>query len=132
MSRYLLDTNTVRRVVRRTPALDRRITEVPIAALCISAVTTGELRFGLARRPGAVRLRATVMELVKRVDTLAWDSAAAERHGELRAGLERLGRPLGSERATARVPMVAEGELRMRGWGGTVRPRSATACGRAG
>ncbi|MEQ9330184.1 type II toxin-antitoxin system VapC family toxin [Thalassobaculum sp.] len=95
MTRYRRDTNTVSHLVRGSPALDRRVTEVPIAALCISAVTEGELLFGLARRPGAVRLRATVMELVKRVDTLAWDSAAAERYGELRAELERLGRPLG-------------------------------------
>lgn len=95
MTRYMLDTNTVSHLVRGAPELDRRVAEVPIAAICISAVTEGELRSGLARRPEAIRLRATVMELVKRVDTLAWDSAAAERYGELRAELERLGRPLG-------------------------------------
>lgn len=95
MTRYMLDTNTVSHLVRGAPALDCRVTEVPIAAICISAVTEGELRSDLARRPEAVRLRVTVMELLKRVDTLAWDSAAAERYGELRAELERLGRPLG-------------------------------------
>ncbi len=94
MTRYMLDTNTVSHLVRGNPVVDRHLVAHPISAMCISAVTEGELLFGVAKRPGAVRLRAVVAELLKRVDALPWDSDAAERYGALRAELERGGRPL--------------------------------------
>jgi len=34
----------------------RRLVDVPMDALCISAITEGELLFGLAKRPGAKQL----------------------------------------------------------------------------
>lgn len=95
MTRYLLDTNTISHLVRGHPAVDRHISAVPMTLLCTSAVIEGELLYGLARRPEAVRLRALVMELLKRLDVLPWDSAVAARYGALRAELERSGRPLG-------------------------------------
>jgi len=49
----------------------------PMASLCIPAITEGELRFGLARRPDAVRLQALVEEFLARVDVLPWDRASA-------------------------------------------------------
>lgn len=95
MTRYMLDTNTVSHLVRGHAAVAGRVVATPMASLCISAVTEGELMFGLAKRPGAAQLHRVVSEFLKRVESLAWDSAAAERYGRLRAGLEALGRPLG-------------------------------------
>ena len=46
-----------------------------MACLCISAITEGELRFGLTKRPQAIRLHQTVDEFLLRVDVLPWDSA---------------------------------------------------------
>jgi len=92
----MLDTNTVRHLVKQHPNVTRRVLGVPMASLCISAITAGELRYGLARRPDAVRLHAAVTELIRRVDVLPWDFLAAERYGILRADLNRTGRPLGS------------------------------------
>src|SRR5215212_6383547 len=69
---------------------------VPMTSLCMSAITAGELLSGLARRPDAVRLHATVTELIRRIDVLQWDFSTAEHYGILRAALDRTGTSLGS------------------------------------
>jgi tRNA(fMet)-specific endonuclease VapC len=74
----MLDTNTVSYLLRDHPAVTRRVVGTPLASLCMSAITEGELLFGLARRPEARRLHAAVRE----------------RYGVLRADLERRGRSL--------------------------------------
>ena len=94
-SRYMLDTNTVSHLVKRHPHVTRHVVDVPMASLCMSAITAGELLYGLARRPDAVRLHEAVTELMRRVDVLPWDFSAAERYGILRAALDRSGRALG-------------------------------------
>ncbi len=63
--------------------------------LCISAVTEGELQFGLAKRPNANRLHLAVAEFLLRVDVLPWDRAVAAQYGTLRAAMERHGHILG-------------------------------------
>jgi len=94
VTRYLLDTNTISQLIRAHPAVSRRMTTSPMASLCISAITQGELLFGLAKRPDATRLHRAVRELLRRVDVLPWDSAAAERYGSIRAAMTRLGKVL--------------------------------------
>ena len=95
MTRRMLDTNTVRHLVRQHPGVMRRIAHMRMMDLCLSAVSEGELLFGLARRPEAHGLHAAMREFLKRVDVLPWDRSVAARYGSLRAEQERLGRPLG-------------------------------------
>jgi tRNA(fMet)-specific endonuclease VapC len=92
--RYMLDTNVVSQLIRKHPAVVSRVTTAPMAALCISAVTEGELLFGLAKRPAATQLHAAITEFLKRVDILPWDSSAAASYGALRASMEAQGKPL--------------------------------------
>jgi tRNA(fMet)-specific endonuclease VapC len=92
--RYMLDTNVVSQLIKKHPAVVSRVTATPMAALCISAITEGELLFGLAKRPAATQLHAVVTEFLKRVDVLPWDSSAAETYGTLRAALETQGKTL--------------------------------------
>lgn len=92
MKRYMLDTNTVSFLLREHPSVIKRVTEVPMAELCISSVTEGEMMFGLAKRPEAKRLHRAVMEFLLRVEVLPWDSAAAATYGTTRADLERSGK----------------------------------------
>jgi tRNA(fMet)-specific endonuclease VapC len=89
MKRYLLDTNTVSHLIKGHPAVARRVVAVPMASLCISAITEAELLFGLAKRPDAKRLHVLVQELLRRVDVLAWDSSIAKYYGTVRVGMER-------------------------------------------
>ena len=74
--------------------MDRRLAKVPIADVFISSVTEAELRYGLARRPDASRLRALVEDFLLTVTILPWDSEAAKQYGSLRAELEREGLPM--------------------------------------
>lgn len=94
MKRYMLDTNTVSHLIKEHPGVVRHVVATPMAALCISAITEGELLFGLAKRPDAKRLRLAVQEFLRRVDVLPWDSAIAKHYGALRANMARQGKIL--------------------------------------
>ena len=90
----MLDTNIVSLLLRQHPAVTRNVVAAPMAALSISAITAGELLFGLARRPAAQRLHAAVREFLRRVEVLPWETATAARYGTMRAELERAGKVL--------------------------------------
>jgi tRNA(fMet)-specific endonuclease VapC len=94
VKQYMLDTNMVSHLIKAHPDVARHMVAVPMASLCISAITEGELLFGLAKRPEAKRLHAAVRELLRRVDVLPWDSAIAERYGAVRAYMEGQGKVL--------------------------------------
>lgn len=94
MKHYMLDTNTVSHLLKRHPAVSCRLVTVPMSALCISAITAGELRYGLAKRPDAKRIHALVREFLGRVDVLPWSNETTERYGVLRATMEREGKVL--------------------------------------
>lgn len=89
MKQFMLDTNTISHLIKAHPAVARRVVDVPMASLCISAITEGELLFGLAKRPDAKRLHLAVRELLRRVDVLPWDRVVAERYGSARAVMAR-------------------------------------------
>jgi tRNA(fMet)-specific endonuclease VapC len=94
MTRYMLDTNTVSHLLRNHPAVARHVAAMPITSLCISAITQGELLFGLAKRPDATALHQVVREFLRRVDVLPWDASTAEVYGPARAATSREGRVL--------------------------------------
>lgn len=94
---YLLDTNTASYIIKGRPAsVLERLIKVPMGLVGISAVTEAELRFGVARRPEAARLKMAVEEFLMRVDVLPWDSEAAQCYAYLRAALERNGKAMGN------------------------------------
>ena len=88
---YLLDTNTVSHLIKRHPQAIQRLLAVPMHSVGISAITAGELAFGLAKRPEAVALRAAVHEFLRRVDVLPWDADVAQTYGQLRAQVQSEG-----------------------------------------
>lgn len=92
MKRYMLDTNTVSFLLREHPGVSRRVMHEPMATLCISAVTEGEMLFGVAKRPEAKRLQRAVAEFLLRVESLPWNSLAAECYGTVRADMQRRGK----------------------------------------
>ena len=94
--RYMLDTNTVSSLIKKNPAVSRRIASFPMERLCLSVISEGELLYGLAKKPNARNLQMVVQEFLKRVDVLAWDTAVAEHYGVLRAELEGAGSVLGA------------------------------------
>jgi tRNA(fMet)-specific endonuclease VapC len=89
--RYLLDINTSRYVIKgNIPRVRERLLNVPMAQLAVSAVTEAEPLFGVACKPEATRLKAAVEEFLLRVE----DSEAARHYADVRATLERHGKPM--------------------------------------
>jgi tRNA(fMet)-specific endonuclease VapC len=85
------DTKAASEAVRGHPAFDERLKSPAPGQWCISPVTCSEMRFGVAKKPEAVRLH----RIVRIVPVLPWDAKAANRHGELRADLQARGLPIG-------------------------------------
>lgn len=94
MNRYLLDTNTVSHALKGHPKVIAQMISRPMGSLLISVITEAEIRYGLAKRPEAVRLHELVDEFLRRVDVLPWDRDCAARYGELRASLGEAGKTL--------------------------------------
>lgn len=111
--RYLLDTNTASYIIKgNIPRVRERLLRVPMAEVGISTVTEAELRFGVARRPDAARLKIAVEEFLVRVEVLAWDSEAAKQYAVLRAELESKGQPMGNlDMMIAAQALAAEATL---------------------
>ncbi len=96
-ARYLLDTNTVSYIIKGNfPRVRERLVKTPMAQVAVSVITEAELRFGVARRPEATRLKVAVEEFLLHVEVLPWDSEAAQHYAEVRAALERMGNTLGN------------------------------------
>jgi tRNA(fMet)-specific endonuclease VapC len=92
----MLDTNIVSHFVRKQSEVDKRIVAVNMELLCISAITEGELLFGLVRRPANKTLAHEVDEFLTRVEVLPWNRAVARDYAALRAAQERTGKTLAS------------------------------------
>ena len=95
--RYLLDTNTASYIIKSNfPKVREHLLKVPMADVGISSVTEAELRFGVARIPGARKLAMAVEEFLLRLEILPWDSACAKHYAEIRAAMEKIGEPMGN------------------------------------
>lgn len=92
MTRYMLDTNVIGALVKDHHGLTQKIIAAPINSLCISAITEGEICFGLAMRPDAKKLHRLVREILLHVDVLPWNHQVSQQYGTLRAELERAGK----------------------------------------
>lgn len=96
ITRYMLDTNMVSHFIKGVNHVRHNVVSVPMSELGISAITEGELLFGLAKKPNAKQLSLVVHEFLIRVDVLPWDSAAAACYGALRAEMQKKGKVLGN------------------------------------
>ena len=93
---YLLDTNTVGDIVSgRSKAARLTMSQlIDHSLIAISAITEGELLYGLARKPEAIRLRTGVEAFLSAIQIRYWDSAAARAYGSLRARMAASGKSL--------------------------------------
>ena len=95
---YLLDTNVVSYFLEnRPPEVRLRLSRAGPDETAISAITEAELRYGLAKKPGAIRQRIPVEKFLADASIQPWDSTAARAYGLLRAEQERKGRTLSTE-----------------------------------
>jgi tRNA(fMet)-specific endonuclease VapC len=105
---YLLDTDILSNLMKRAPAsaLVARLARVPPEDQSTSSVTLGELLYGAHRSSQTAALLERIEEtLLPELPVLPFDAAAARRYGEIRAELERRGKPIGD--ADTRVAAIA-------------------------
>ena len=133
MISYMLDTNICIDVINaRPPTVLARFRLERLGSIGISSVTAAELAYGVAKS-GSARNREALEMFLAPLEVLPFDVSAIWHYGELRAGLERRGPPIGAldtmiaaqalasntilvtnnAREFARVP-----ELRLQNWAG--------------
>jgi tRNA(fMet)-specific endonuclease VapC len=89
MSVYLLDTNIVSHIIKGDqPDILRRLAQMPMEDVVISAVTEGELFYGLAKRNYPAALTERVRQFLLRVDVLPWNHDVTRACGDLRVACE--------------------------------------------
>ena len=94
--RAMLDTNIVSDMVRHPQGRAvARLAAYGDAGVCASIITVAELRYGCARK-GSARLLTQVETVLAGIDILPFDVPADAEYGRLRAELEAIGRPIGS------------------------------------
>jgi len=93
----LLDTDIVSHLLRAEPRpeLVQRLRQVPVRDRHTSAITVGEILYGLERtgRHEAIRARLEA-EFIARIEVLPFDLDAARSYGRIKAHLYRAGQPL--------------------------------------
>ncbi len=94
----MLDTNMVSYIVKRQSPVARArllaLKEGEIAA--VSSITEAEIRYGLAKRPEAISLKALMDGFLASIQVLPWGRQEADTYGRVRAKLEKNGLSLGS------------------------------------
>lgn len=92
----LLDTNICIYVINtRPPEVLARFRQYRLGEIGISSVVAAELAYGVAKSQSA-RNRAALEMFMAPLEVLPFDAQAVWRYGELRAALERQGRPIGA------------------------------------
>lgn len=91
----MLDTNVVSELIRNPTGLAAQRARAAGSAICISVIVAAELRYGCAKK-GSPRLLRRVEEFLKEVPVLPFDVPADSAYGDMRAELEAVGRPIGS------------------------------------
>ena len=93
---YMLDTNAIIMAVRHP---DAKIADMIKAHLgkdvCISAITYGELEYGIQKSSAPERNRTAITQILLGISILDFDSNAARHYGDIFADLERKGQRIG-------------------------------------
>lgn len=94
--RYLLDTNILSDLIRNPRgSVWLRLDDVPNDRVVTSIIVAGELRYGASKRR-SVSLEEKVEQMLRAFAVLPFDRPADAIYGDLRARLERAGRPIGN------------------------------------
>jgi tRNA(fMet)-specific endonuclease VapC len=93
--KILLDTDVCIAIVNRDPRVRAHLERHAPSVLRMSAITLAELRFGIAKSRDKKRATFNLRALLSKVSAIPFDADATDRYGELRAVLERRGKPIG-------------------------------------
>ncbi len=94
---WMLDTNICIAIIKQRPReVLEHLRALDPAQVALSAITVAELEFGVAKSSRPDQNREALALFLTPLEVLAFDDRAAAAYGEVRAGLERQGTPIGS------------------------------------
>lgn len=93
--KWMLDTDTCIAVIKKHPIALKKLRGKSIGQVGISSITLSELAFGAEKSNHPKDARDALDEFLLALDVTAFDEGAAMRYGDVRASLERRGRPIG-------------------------------------
>lgn len=96
MLRYMLDTNFCIRILRDRPAGLRDRFNREADAMSISTIVLTELLMGAEKSNRPAENRREIERMTARLGVLPFDAEGAAHAAEIRASLEREGRPIGA------------------------------------
>lgn len=107
---YLLDTNICIYIAKHNPPAVRvRFQQHAAHEMAMSVITLGELRFGAEKSHARERALATIEQLSGLMQTLPLTEQASAHYGQIRAGLEKAGTPIGNNDLWIAAHARAEG-----------------------
>ena len=95
MYKYLLDTDICIYTIKNRPAQVRDAFIRHQEQLCVSTITVMELIFGAEKSAAPEKNLAVVESFLARLAVMDYDHRAAEHTGQLRAELQKQGKPIG-------------------------------------
>lgn len=96
MLRFMLDTNICIYVMKNYPPELRARFNALSGQLCMSSISLAELYFGAEKSQRRISNLEAIEQFEARLDVLSFSPKAAMHYGQLRAELERTGRPSGA------------------------------------
>ena len=94
--KVMLDTNICIYIIKQRPqSVLARFRAFQVGDIGISTITLAELDYGAMKSARPRQNRDSLKEFVAPLDVASFDIAASEAYGEIRAALEKSGRPIG-------------------------------------
>ena len=95
--KLMLDTNTCIYIIKQKPQrVLKHFMAHSIGDICISSITLAELQYGVAKSQHVQKNQEALNEVVLPLEIAHFAENAARVYGEVRANLEKAGKPIGS------------------------------------
>jgi tRNA(fMet)-specific endonuclease VapC len=95
--KYMLDTNICIYIIKQKPrTVIERFLQTEISQIGISSITLSELLFGASKSSKPEQNKIALAQFVAPLEILPYDDQSAQYYGDLRAYLEKQGKPIGS------------------------------------
>ena len=95
--KLLLDTNICIYIIKQQPvSVLKRFLEYQIGDIGISSITLSELRYGVAKSTHREKNAMALDEFIIPLEVVSFDEEAARAYGDIRAFLEKAGKPIGA------------------------------------
>jgi tRNA(fMet)-specific endonuclease VapC len=93
----MLDTNIcIYLIKRKPPSVLRHFQNYRPGDIAISAITLAELEYGVAKSHAKERNKKALSQFIIPLEVLPFDQAATASYGQIRAELEKQGKPIGA------------------------------------